>query len=468
MSLKIKQFNWSNIIFLILVLIIFGSIATIKIENRRIDVLVIITFLAILLISLYEIYKDKMPYSLNKTFWYFNLIFYFIAPLIQYLSNYYEWGYSLSNEDYIWGNCLILLSMLVYLLVYRRVKKINIKATGNIKINVKNTTIIILFFVSIVCFVIAIKNIGLSSLFSRSENSYNLVGDSMFNTIFTHLLKCIPVYAFVISYLQNGKLNFLNMILLFEIFILNFPTSTTRFWMGAIFIGIFLLVFNKKSLNNRIYDIILLVTFTVIFSFLYIFKFYDLDYILKEGIKFETLTESYNSVDYDAYSITPTSKHYVENFGYVNGRQLIGTIFFMIPRSIWTSKPYPSGSMLAEAQGQHYTNISCPFIVEGYLNFGIFGIIIFQLILGLICRKLDSLYWNKNSKNFGICYKILYPFLMGFLIYAERGALHPFVVYLFCFCIPIVAYYGIKLIINQKEGSKKKNYDKDVNYNSSI
>lgn len=468
MVLKLKELNWSKIAFLILTLIIFVSIFTIKIENNNIDSLVILTFLAILFISIYEIFKDKTPYSLNKTFWYFNLIFYFVSPLVQYLSNYNVWEYKLSNEDYILGNCMILLSMLVYMLVYRRIKKSDIKETGNIKISIKNTSINILFIISLICFFIAVKNIGLYSLFSRTENSYNLVGDSMFNTIFTHLLKCIPVYAFVLSYLQKGRLNFLNIVLLLEIFILNFPTSTTRFWMGAIFIGIFLIVFNKRSSNNRIYDVVLLVTFTILFSFLFLFKFYDLEYILKEGIKFESLTESYNSVDYDAYSIIPRVRHYVEDFGYENGKQVIGTIFFMVPRSIWPSKPNPSGGLIAEAQGQYYTNISCPFIAEGYLNFGIFGMIIFQLILGLVCKKLDWMYWSKYSKNCGVCYNIIYPFLMGFLIYAERGALHPFVIYLFCFCIPIIAYVIINIILNLKKGSKKSCYDKNDDCNSCI
>ena len=145
MVLKLKELNWSKIAFLILTLIIFVSIFTIKIENNNIDSLVILTFLAILFISIYEIFKDKTPYSLNKTFWYFNLIFYFVSPLVQYLSNYNVWEYKLSNEDYILGNCMFLLSMLIYMLVYRRIKKSDIKETGNIKISIKNTSSNILY-----------------------------------------------------------------------------------------------------------------------------------------------------------------------------------------------------------------------------------------------------------------------------------------------------------------------------------
>lgn len=452
MTIKIKEVKWSRIIFFILFSVIVLSVLSVEIKNSNIDISVILSFLLIFLISIWQIIKDKTPYSLNKTFWYYNLIFYVFSPLTQYFSNYNVWGYKLNNQDYLFGNCMVLISIFSYLAIYRNVKINSVNRGKKVNVCIKNSTILILFLISLVCLVVAIKDIGFLNLFSRSENTYSLVGNSMFNSIFTHLLKCIPVYAFVVTYYKYGKVNLIGALLLLEIFILNFPTSTTRFWMGAIYIGIFLLIFNKKILNNRIYDLLILMTFTIFFSFLYLFKFYDIDYIFTEGLSIKSISESYNSVDYDAYSIIPRTQHYVKNYDYVYGHQLLGTILFMVPRGIWENKPVPSGQFIVESQNQAYTNVSCPLISEGYLNFGVFGIIVFHMLLGLICKKLDTIYWMKKDSSMYL--SILYPFLLGFLLYFERGALHPATVYLFCFCIPIIFLWCLNVVKKLKEELK--------------
>ena len=450
MSIKLREINWSRIVFFLLFIIIVLTIFTIDVKNNNIDIAVILTFILIFAISIWQIIKDKTPYSLNKTFWYFNLIFYVLSPITQYLSNYNVWSYELNNQDYLFGNFMILISIFSYLAIYKRVKSSDIKREKVIHIEVKNYIVFFLFALSLLCFIIAIRDIGFANLFSRTENNYSLVGNSMFNSIFTHLLKCIPVYAFVITYYKYNKLNLITLLLLLEIFLLNFPTSTTRFWMGAIFIGLFLIIFNKKMVNNRIYDLLILITFTILFSFLYLFKFYDFNYILQEGVNFQSIAESYNSVDYDAFSIIPRTRHYVKNYDYVYGHQLLGTILFMIPRGIWPNKPVPSGQFIVETQNQGYTNISCPLISEAYLNFGVIGVIMFHLLLALICRKLDTVYWTKANKS--IYLNFLYPFLLGFLLYFERGALHPATVYLFCFCIPLIFGYFINIAKKIRRG----------------
>lgn len=425
-----------RLLWLLLLGICIANVFSTDFNNIYIDISVIFTFLCIAIISLINIFKDKTPYSLNKTFWYFNLIFFFIAPIIQYSSGYSVWNYNLNNASYLKTNLIILLSEIVFMLFYRKINKEDIISQEKITIKTKSIVKAILFASSILCLIIVIRNIGFVSLFSREENAYSISGDGMFNTIFTHLLKCIPVYAFFVIYSEKNKITISSLIILVIVFLLNFPTSTTRFWMGAIYIGIFLIVFNKKSKENRTYDILILLIFMIFFSLLYAFKFHDLSYFMDKGFDIKNFKESYNSVDYDAYSIIPRSFDYVKENGIVYGRQLIGTVLFIIPRSIWTSKPYPTGELIVASQGQAYTNVSCPLLAEGYINFGIIGMILFQVILAIICSKLDNNYWKSKKNNIYI--KFLYPFLMGFLIFLERGALHPVVIYLFCFSIPLI------------------------------
>lgn len=440
-----KAINPTNIIYVILIIFLFLNIfSVINYINASIEPLVILTFILIMLISIFEIIKDKLPYSLNKTFWYYNLIFNFFAPMIQYLTNYEMWGRQTESFSYLLANLLILFSFLIYKLVYKSISKKNIEINNSFSINVPSIYLIIMFIISIICYGLAVNQIGFLGMLSRTENSYKFFTDSTTNTIVTHLIKCIPVYTFLLFFLKKRKLNIWSIILLIIIILLNFPTSTTRFWMGAILIGLFLLIFYKLVNKGRVYDILILVIFTIIFPMLFVFKFHDINYFLENGIELESITESFNSVDYDAYSMIYRSIEYVDTNGIIYGKQVVGSVLFLIPRSIWPTKPYPTGELIASSQGQNYTNVSCPFVSEGYVNFGVFGVVIFQAILSLICSKLDKIYWTRNDKS--IYLKILYPFLMGFLIYFLRGALHPAVVYLFCFCIPILFIYFINFI----------------------
>ena len=399
MKLNFDKISISKIILVIVTFLIIISLSKIDINNFNIDSLVIITFFLIGIFSVLEIYNDKIPYTLNKTYWYYNLIFNFIAPSIQYITNYKMWNYELSNNQYIMTNLLILFSMIIYKIVYKKINKNNIIEKE--KIIIKSNILIrfIIFIIAFLCLIIAATNVGFLNLFSRTENIYRLASDSTLNTIFTHLLKCIPVYAFLVFYYRKNKLDICSIILLLIIAILNFPTSTTRFWMGAIYIGIFLILFNNKTKNSRLYDVLILGIFTILFSLLYSFKFHDISYFVKNGIEIKNLTESYNSVDYDAYSIIPRAFDFVNDNGIVYGKQLLGTVFFIVPRSIWPTKPNPSGELIVSSQGQAFTNVSCPYIAEGYLNFGIIGVVIFQVLLGLILSQIDTYYWTSNKKT---------------------------------------------------------------------
>ena len=437
-----KKIDFIKIAYFIIFVIIVIGLSQVSVKRLNISFLVCFTFFINSLLSIIMIVREKKSYSLYKTYWYFSLIFFCFAPIIQYLSYKNLWKFELSNYDYIISNLLILFANVIFILVYSYKEK-KYLAQNNVQIHPENvvikTTILtksILLFLLFACLMISISNIGLSNLFSTDENMYSLSSNSMFNTIFGLLCRGIPVYIFYIFYSEKSKFNILSLITLIVIIILNFPTSITRFWMGSIYIGVFLIVFNKKNSSKRKYDIVLLAAFALIFPLLFAFKYHDINYFIENGFEVKAMNDSYNSVDYDAYSIVPRSIIYVKDNGIENGKQLLGTVLFIVPRQMWENKPNPTGDLIARAQGQSYTNISCPYISEGYINFGIAGTIVFQIVLALICAKMDYNYWYKANDK--LLFRIIYPFLMGFLVYLLRGALHPVIVYLFCFSLPLL------------------------------
>ena len=128
-KLSKKQIFYSYIIFVIIIVMTYRFIMqTKKIENLNVGV--ITTFLIIGAITVFNIIRDSKPFSLNKIFWYFNLFFLFLAPLLQYIGGYYPWDVRIDTELYLYCNFLILIWMIFYTFV-------NIFLDAKSKINIK-------------------------------------------------------------------------------------------------------------------------------------------------------------------------------------------------------------------------------------------------------------------------------------------------------------------------------------------
>lgn len=455
--LKIKKPTLSTVILIILgIFTCYSYFKSLTVNNYNIDNLTIFTFVIMLFITIIGITKDKRPFSLNKTYWYFNLIFFIMAPLAQYLENYHVWGVELTSDTYSLTNALIILGNIVHLIFYKNDNEVNFeKETEN---NKSILSYIFLLTIALMSFALLVMNVGFNNLFLRATNVTEFSDNKMFNTIITSFLKALPVYCFTIAFKNNPKLDLKNCLLILIVFLMNYPVSTTRFWMGAIFIGIILLVFIKNKKQNRVQDIILMLTFTIIFPITYLFHFYSLDYVLQNGMNSFDLATSYLSVDYDAYSIFGRIINYTNENGIVFGKQLIGTLLFMIPRAVWPSKPQATGAFLATVTNQNFTNISSPFVSEGYINFGILGLVVFEFLLAIVSKKLDNNYWSKNKNKY---VALVYPYLIGLLLFYERGALHHAVVYTFCFMLPLLIMIIIDTFSNRKNNKHLYNGGKN-------
>ncbi len=446
MKFKIKSIFNSLILFIVLVIIIYIYISNANILNT-INTNVIISFVFVGIITIINILTDKRKFSLNKTFWYFNLFFLFLAPLLQYISNYHMWGYNISNELYIKTNFWIIVWMLIYSFV-NKVLKIEIKSKHEKKkIIINKRTLNMFFIISIVALVLGIALIGFSSLFVRNENNVDLGADNI-STIVVSFIRTIPVYAtlYAIYYYQKNKRGILYLIILFIItFILNYPVSVTRYWVGAVYIGLMIVMLRNK-IKNKTFDIGMIGVFAIAFPMFQLFKWYNLTDLINGNVEIKNLMNVYNNADFDAYTMFSRAFLYVEDNSITYGKQLFSSIFFFIPRSIWSTKSIPSGQLIAEAQGQWFTNLSCPLIAEGYINFGYLGIVIYAFLIGIGIKYLDNLYWNKEKDTVTVI-DFVYPFCIGLLIFLLRGAFHPVIVYTFSFFLFIIVWRMCSKII---------------------
>jgi oligosaccharide repeat unit polymerase len=71
-------------------------------------------------------------------------------------------------------------------------------------------------------------------------------------------------------------------------------------------------------------------------------------------------------------------------------RQVLGALLFWVPRSLWSSKPQGTSFVFAETAGLRSANVSFPLTAEFYVDFGIAGVTVGMLGLGLLYKYLDN------------------------------------------------------------------------------
>ena len=109
----------------------------------------------------------------------------------------------------------------------------------------------------------------------------------------------------------------------------------------------------------------------------------------------ERIEEYYFSINYDAWANVYTSVEVVAKHGCQWGHQLIGSLFFFVPSSLWTTKPLSTGIFLGYYLINHYgmwfTNLSAPLVAEGYLDFGWAGVALYAGVLAFLVNLLNNL-----------------------------------------------------------------------------
>jgi oligosaccharide repeat unit polymerase len=359
----------------------------------------------------------------------------------------------LTDQRIIYSNLLILISIVTYLVTYRVFfnKKVDssidkIKQIKNIKF-----TMDIFFIATLFCSLFIITHTGFSNLFSRADNSLQIQSSS-FALIVSNSFRSVPVIYVAMNlcfYIKNKHFYKVLPFIIGCIFmvLVNFPTATARFWMAGVYLGLLIIV--KRKFNNiHIFKIIMFIGILIIFPAINIFRINSFEEVIKSGFSIAKPTATFLAGDFDSYSMLVRSLIHVDSYGTTWGYQLLGNLLFFIPRSIWPTKPIGSGALVAEQFGWHFTNVSMPFIGEGFINFGILGVIIFSVILALMCKLGDlkyELYSLSNQSSISFV-ELIYPFSIGFLFFILRGDLLSSLSYYLGFMVPIIILWLLQSV----------------------
>lgn len=432
------------------------------------DAWVSLTFAIIFFQSLAGIAQDKYAYSLNQFYWLFNVVFFSIAPFIQYVSNVFPWVGSISEIEIITTNTYIILANLSYLAVRLFYKgKVKEKPESIIKSSLKSRWKIDYssnyfrrtFFIFLVCAGVLILVTGFGNLFLRA-NSWGNASQYSINSSFRLVIDKfvrggILFYVLLtILYFQlfRAKINMLwfAFILLIGI-VTNFPTGIPRYMVGGFYFGVLI---NMKRQFKYNYLPILFAFLALCFIFPALGTTRSAEYDVNKSLvsAISPSASGYTGGNYDSYTMLSESFRYTDSFGITWGRQLSGSLFFFMPRTLWPDKPTGSGDTIAKAQNYVFANVGCPFLAEGVVNFGYLGGLGFIIILSVIVCRYDSFYWNmvklKITNNFWV---LMYPTTMGFLIFILRGDLLSSLSYFIG-----IAVGGISIFFLNKQKAKRR------------
>lgn len=440
-------------------------------------------FIIIGFISIVEIIKEikKRSYSLNLIHWLFVFFFYYLAPIQQIANDYQPWGLSIGPSDVNKTCCIIILWILVYKIGYRFFSKKNEKKEIQNErivenINISNISLVIVTLINIVCGIFFIKSIGFSNLFARKTSTLSLeavTGSSkqIINLLLDHGLKSIIPFSTAISlinYIQNKKGIIFLIINAIILLIVCFPTGLGRSEAANMYLGLFVILLYRRIDKNRKslkYILLFISSFIIVFPAINAFRnisFGKVDIKQEIVTTIDDISNTYLAGDYDAFTMINQTRLYANENDVTYGRQLLGAILFFVPRKIWIDKPLGSGYSIFSSLDKAFKNVSCPLIAEGYINFGVFGVILFALLFSILTCYIDNCYWdmiNQDEKISINLLTILYPFLLPSYYILQRGdllSILPFTVAIivaFSFMFKVVKIFSIN-INNKVEATK--------------
>jgi len=408
------------------------SIVAISNNESGLDSYVILHWL-IIAISSYSLFSfEDKPFSLYKMFHIFTLFFFGIAPIIQY---YDQTRFldepMISINVKIEVSFVILITILMFNIIYyfvfkfSNISKISSKIlkltklkNNKLKFNGRINFLLICLSLFSLFMLLYVNNFNfMKLLFKGGEFTESLVKvektEKSITLITNQFIRPITFIVFVISFFYNKKSKFINLILFIIFIITCSPTGLARNTTASYYMPLLLLfvpIFKRK----HAFVGMMIVALLVIFPFLNRFRNFSANSELSIGLDFDMFTD----LHFDAY-MTFCRVVNLELITY--GNQLLGVLFFFVPRSIWLNKPQSSGFYHADILNFDFKNLAMTFWAEGYINFGYFGTFSFLIFLGWFCGRLDKVFWIQKKQN--SFFNILYVLILGMLLFILRGDL---------------------------------------------
>ncbi len=166
---------------------------------------------------------------------------------------------------------------------------------------------------------------------------------------------------------------------------INSPTSSARYTFGTVAFAVIIYTGWASTLARTR---LMLVGTT--FAFLFLFPLANA--FRTTGGSHERkgfFVEYPGNPDYDAFWMIGNAISYWQDGRVQPFRQLLGSLLFWLPRSVWTDKPTDTAIELANFRGYEFTNLSAPLWSEALVNGGIVFLVPAFFLIGWGLHSLD-------------------------------------------------------------------------------
>lgn len=367
--------------------------------------------------------SQRHAYSIEIAHWVFFILFFSLAPFLQYQNGSYPWSWTFDNSTIVMGNGLVFFWGLIVGFICNRKRVERPSVTEYPK--VAKSLLIVMLGISALVLVYMIATIGLSDMLSRSTNDIE-IESSAIRQLVEKTCRATVTFTCVVSiiYFKRSHSGLAFVVISLVICVVACaPTGMPRYSAAAIW-GCILLA-SLNSYNKKVvFPLMFFVALLVVFPAINVFKGVDISSADIVGSLISTLGSIPTillEVSYDTYSILLRTIDYVNTYGISFGYQLLGAVLFFVPRSFWVSKPFGSGATVVASQGQTVTNVACPLPGEGVINFGIVGFFLFAVLAGFFIARCDRKYWCSTRRSLFL--QIFYPQLIFFFFFIMRGDL---------------------------------------------
>ncbi|HEN9540378.1 O-antigen polymerase [Acinetobacter baumannii] len=401
----------NNIVFGVFLSIVFLSL--IFLINLKLDFVGFTFFINVLSCVFFLTISLKKNISTLLFFYIFNLLFLALIPWFHYTNDSIIWAlYSFSEDNYIKANFLIFFFNLFIYLFYQ-VSPLLFK--NKLFIQDKEPNFLISLALCGVSFSIIFYalDFNLMKVFFRGVEGdvYEEGNANPVLAIFVMLSRLLP--AFILMRYIVFKKYYKSFIIFIFVLLCDFPTGIARFMVAFVYLPLLLCIVPSLKRSIRI-SLFIILGMVFIFPFLNQFRYFSFD----QKISLIPDLSFFSQGHFDAYqNFMEVLRLDFITYGY----QLLGVFLFFIPRSFWPDKPVGSGYQMAIDNNYAFNNISMPFIAEGYINFGYFGILLFAGVLGFFMRQIDLKFLKDSySGSFSYCKGV---FLCAAIFFMLRGDL---------------------------------------------
>ncbi len=175
------------------------------------------------------------------------------------------------------------------------------------------------------------------------------------------------------------------------------PYTEKRNALGPVYLGLILVLFQNWFASRTRRLVLLVLGMVLAFPAIAVFT-QNHNAILGQFSMDQfgsQIADHYFSINYDSWANIYTSVEIVRVHGLQWGHQLLGSMLFFVPSSLWTSKPLATGIFLGNYLIAHYsmwfTNLSAPLVAEGYLDFGYVGVVAYAAGMAYFVTFLNTL-----------------------------------------------------------------------------